>query len=150
MQPQEEQRAEESSAIGRLLAVIYRCYTDELRARLGQAGLKGLRPAHMLVFDYLEPEGSRITDLARRGHLSKQALVHLVNDLESMGILKRKPDPRDARAKLVHPTERGRPIMLGSRGVLARIEAEWASQLGPELTKRFIQALETLAAGCYD
>ena len=139
MHPQNRQVAEESITLGRLLALVYRCHTNELRSGLGQAGLEGLRPAHTLVFEYLEPEGSRITDLARQGHLTKQAFV-----------LERLPDPTDARAKLVCPTDRGRRVMRASRRVVAGIDEEWTDQLGPSLKANLVQALEVLAGACYD
>jgi DNA-binding MarR family transcriptional regulator len=135
--------------LGRLLALVYRCHMNELRLRLGQAGLEGLRPAHLLVFEHLQPEGSRITDLARRGHLTNQALVHLVNDLEEKGILERVPDPTDARAKLVRPTSAGRHTLLASKRVVAEIEESWAELLGPKLRTSLTQALEKLTAECY-
>ena len=49
----------------------------------------------------------RLTELAARAELSLSATSELVNELEHLGYLHRIPDPRDGRAKLIVPTDRG-------------------------------------------
>ena len=60
-----------------------------------------LRAAHTALFPHLDLEGVRLTELARRVGVSKQAVGQLVDDLERMGALERVPDPSDGRAKLI-------------------------------------------------
>jgi len=89
-----------------------------------------LRPAHAPVFAHIRDEGSRITDIARRAHLTKATVVYLVNDLERLGYVERVADERDGRAKLVRPTERGHAAVAAAREAMVEIEEEWAQLLG--------------------
>lgn len=54
------------------------------------------------------PEGVRPGKLAGRVDFSKQAMNHLLGQLESLGYLYREPDPTDGRTKVVRLTDRGR------------------------------------------
>src|SRR5689334_24600888 len=69
-----------------------------LRAR---PGFEKLRPAYLAVMRNMNPHGSRITDIARRAGLTKQAIGLLVRDLEAAGYVEVVDDPSDARARLV-------------------------------------------------
>ena len=54
-----------------------------------------VRPAHGAVFAQLGPEGARLTELARGAQMSPQAMGELVDELEKLGYVRRRPDPRD-------------------------------------------------------
>ena len=100
---------------------------------INEAGLKrfqsdprynGTRAAHLAVFPHLDLEGTRLTDLAQRMGITKQAVSQLIDDLESLEIVERQPDPTDGRAKRVIFTDTGRQAMLHGLGMLRRIEQE--------------------------
>jgi len=55
------------------------------------------KPAHSAVFAQIAPDGSRLTDLARRANMSPQAMGELVDELEQLGYVVRRPDPTDRR-----------------------------------------------------
>ena len=63
--------------------------------------LPKLRAAHTTLFPHIDLEGTRITEIASRLGVSKQAVAQLVDELVEMGSLERIPDPSDGRAKLV-------------------------------------------------
>src|SRR6476661_9371320 len=63
------------------------------------------KPAHSAVFAQISPEGSRLTDLARGANMSPQAMGELVDELESLGYVERRPHPADRRAKLITLTK---------------------------------------------
>ena len=87
-------------------------------------GLEGLRPAHTALFPHIDLEGTRLTELARRLGISKQAVGQLVDELEEMGGLERVPDPVDGRAKLVRFRRRkGRLVLFEGLEVLGKLEA---------------------------
>ena len=135
---------------GRLLALVYRCFTAEMHDRMAAAGLEGMRPAHSVVFEFLDAEGSRITDLAAQGQVTKQELVRLVNDLEGKGFLERTADPTDTRAKLVRLTEKGWNAMKLAEGIILQIEKDWEALLGVARKAQLVEALETLVEACSD
>ena len=57
-------------------------------------------------------------------------MAELVDGLEHLGFLERRPDPRDRRAKLVCLTERGWQAIREGRRLIAEIEVDWADALG--------------------
>src|SRR6185369_5449721 len=52
--------------------------------------------AHIHITRHLSLDGSRLTSLARRGGMSKQAMGDLVEQCEAWGLITRQPDPQDA------------------------------------------------------
>src|SRR5690348_3263383 len=84
--------------LGILLRVPYQQVVDRVIAGLAEAGFDDLTPAHTAVFQHIETDGSRLTDLARRAQMTKQSMGYLVDNLERLGYLERRPDPTDRRA----------------------------------------------------
>lgn len=75
--------------------------------------------------------GARLGDLAGRAGLTKQAAQQLVDELVAAGLIARRPDPTDARAKLIAFTRRGLLFLKEADAVKAGLEASLASRLGP-------------------
>ena len=87
---------------------------------------------HGNVFGFLDDEGTRVSELARRAQITKQSMADLVAHLERHGYVERIADPRDRRAKLVRPTARGREVYAIARKAIAEIDAEWTARLGAQ------------------
>ena len=119
-----------------------RALSDRVSAELIGAGFVELRPAHLTVFQGLEQDGSRVTDLAARAHMTKQSMGALVNDLVRWGYVERHPDPRDARAILVRRTARGWEAERVARATVRAFELDWERQVGPERMQVFREVLQ--------
>jgi DNA-binding MarR family transcriptional regulator len=120
---------EDRRLLGSLLKVAYKAMAERVERELIAAGCD-VRESHFPVFQNLEPDGSRVTELAERARMSKQAMQYLVDHLEARGYLERVPDPRDGRAKMVQLTEAGWALDRRVKGIAGAIEAEWATRLG--------------------
>jgi len=132
--------------LARLLLEARRAVASDLAADLQERGFDDLRPGHAAVFLSIDRRsGSRITDLAGEARLTKQALMALVDDLESSGYVRRVPDPADARAKLVRLTARGRRAAAEYRRAMTAIDQRTKRQLG-DAYDTMVEALEELAA----
>ncbi len=131
--------------IGQLLANLLRLFRAELAARgAGSAETENIRPAHLRVFAVIKAEGSRLTDLASAAGMSLSAMAELVDDLEQLGYLERRRDPRDKRAKTICLTDDGwRAIRVGQQ-VIADIEAAWGQALGHERFESLAGTLQDL------
>ncbi len=115
---------------GILVRQPYLAISAELQRRLATAGFGDLRPAHLVIFQHVAPEGTRITTLADRAQLTKPSITYLVNSLEQLGYVERVPDPSDKRASIVRFTERGWRQVRTALKILGDIEDEWARHLG--------------------
>jgi len=115
-----------------------------LHDELAAAGYPDLRPAHGCVLQYTEPEGSRLTQIARQAGLTKPTVLAAVDDLERLGYAQRVPDPADGRAKLVRLTPKGAAAAAEGGRIIAAIERNWAERLGPRRSRALRRALEEL------
>lgn len=113
---------------GRLLFAIQ----AELFETLAAQGHPDVRAQHGAVLAYLDAEGSRATDLVRHSGRHKQVVSKLIDELEILGYVERRPDPTDRRAKLIVPTARGLDQMARSDAILAAIEERHARASGAE------------------
>lgn len=116
----------------------------ELHRRLDAAGFGDQRPAHNSVFAHVPPEGIRLTGLAERARISKQAMAELVDDLVEKGYLVKEPDPSDGRAKLIKFTDRAHQAIPLALDTFNAIELEWARTLGGDRMAELRASLEEL------
>jgi DNA-binding MarR family transcriptional regulator len=94
------------------------------------------------VTAYIKAEGSRLTDLAAQARMTLPAMSELVDDLQRIGVVERRPDASDGRAKLICLTELGWDAMRTGREAIAGIETDYAQLVGPA---QFEAAAETLS-----
>ena len=126
--------------IGALLRMPWEAVQEHMLARLHAEGFTDFDPSYLTVFRYPSPHGERPSELAARRRVSKQALNHLLGQLEQRGYLEREADPDDGRSKRISLTPRGVEAVAVIRQAVAEVEDRWSRQLGP---KRFDQ-LRTL------
>jgi DNA-binding MarR family transcriptional regulator len=131
----------------RLLDVALDEFVAELSSKIGATEFSDIRVTHGCVFGNIDPEGSRLTELAERAHMTKQSVGEVTSDLEKRGYLERVPDPADGRAKIIQLTERGREAQTIGRGLIDDIEREWAERYGEERVAALREALEVVTAG---
>ena len=126
--------------IGALLRMPWEAVQEHMLARLHAEGFTDFDASYLTVFRYPSPQGERPSELAARRRVSKQALNHLLGQLEQRGYLEREADPEDGRSKRISLTPRGKKAIKVIRDAVTEVEDRWAEQLGP---KRFDQ-LRTL------
>ena len=134
------------SGLGILAARLMVAVQRELYARLAEAGYADLTYLHGAVIAHLDEDGTRATELARRSGRHKQVIGRLVDELEDLGYVERRPDPGDRRGKLVVPTDRGVELMRLSDAIIAEIERRQARELGKAQFERFRTTMHTIVA----
>src|SRR3954447_10859544 len=110
-----------------LCFIAYRAMENRVLEDLAAAGFGDVTAAQGRIFARLDPDGTRITELAERAQVTKQTAGFLVDQLERAGYVRRAPDPRDARARLIQIAERGWAAVEIARRTEATVEAEWTS-----------------------
>ncbi len=128
-------------AVGQLLVRLLHEFRSELFGPAAERGYTDLREPHLHIFGNVGIDGVRLTALAARAQLSLAATSELVNELQTLGYLERRPDGSDGRAKLIYPTDRGRRALDDAGNRVAEIEEHWAQTIGP---RRFTEACRTL------
>ncbi len=118
--------------IGLLLRLVYQHYAQAIDASLHEAGFGDIRPPHANVFPFVPPEGITVSALAELAWVRKQTMAEAVDQLERMGYVERRPNPRDRRSRLVFLTERGASVKPVTHATAARVEEHWAQLTSPE------------------
>ncbi len=137
---------EKAQSTLQLLFKAARLLNERAVAQVRRRTRQPLRSVHTSLLPHVALEGTRLTELAQRLGVSKQAAGQLVDDLVAMGTLERAPDPTDARAKLVRFSKRGRAAMLEGLGVLGELEREMRDTLG-ETKLRSLHAMLAAIVG---
>ena len=104
------------------------------------------KPKHSAVFAQISPDGSRLTELARRANMTPQAMGELVDELVDMGYVLRRPDPGDGRAKLIVLTERGWDAVAAGRQTIEGIDGQVTEILGEHGHRELRRLLSELLA----
>lgn len=113
-------------------------------AAVAAAGFNDVTLAQARVFERIGPHGTRLTELAQQAQVTKQTAGFLVDQLEKAGYVERRPDPTDARARLVCIAERGAKAVEIASAEVARVEAEWEAYLGTAEMRQLRRSLTRL------
>jgi DNA-binding MarR family transcriptional regulator len=126
------------------LREAFTALNDQVVPHLVEHGFADIRPAHGNVFQYLDDTGTTVSTLAERAQMTKQAMAELVLHLEETGYVTRVPDPRDRRAKLVLPTDRGREVFRVAQGLVPRMHSQVARLIGATRLEELRRDLELI------
>jgi DNA-binding MarR family transcriptional regulator len=120
--------------------------TKRLRADLGAQGFAfpELRGSHRRLLQMIPPEGIRITDLARRADMTKQALGEFMDWLEQAGFVASGQDPADGRVRLITRTEQGDAAAIAAQRAIDAVERGWRTEIGAARYDAMKQVLRQL------
>jgi DNA-binding MarR family transcriptional regulator len=130
--------------VGVLSAHLLADFQRKLFTRLAEQGHDRLRPRHGAVMAYIDRDGTRASELSERSGAHKQVIGTLVDELETLGYVARRPDPADRRAKLIVPTDLGLDEMIRARTIIAGIEKSFAEAVGEDRFAAFKEVFEEI------
>jgi DNA-binding MarR family transcriptional regulator len=116
--------------ISHLLLDAFRALDREIWAALVDRGAGELRPSQATALLLVDRQGTRLSEMAQRAAITKQAMMQLVDDLQEMGCVRRLPDPEDARAKIVRLTAKGLRHRSNARKAIQAVESRLRRRLG--------------------
>jgi DNA-binding MarR family transcriptional regulator len=129
----------------RLLLRAHRTLAADLVGELEERGWPDLRASQAaLLLNVDRRFGTRLTELARRAGVTKQAMMVVVDDMEARGLVRRTPDPDDGRAKVVRLTARGRTLGAECRRAVAATESRARRTLGGRRYEALRETLDLL------
>jgi DNA-binding MarR family transcriptional regulator len=116
-------------SMGHRLMRCARLFNEAALARVrAETGLP-IRAIHTTLFPHVDLGGTRLTTLAERVGVTKQAAGELVEELVEMGVLERVADSTDGRARLIR--SRGAPAALvAGISTLVALEADFEAEVG--------------------
>jgi DNA-binding MarR family transcriptional regulator len=132
--------------LSRMLLEAYRALEAETQRALADRGIEELRPSYAWMLSLVDRGGSRLSELARRAGVTRQATMQAVDDLSTLGYVRRTPDEVDGRAKIVRLTARGRRQRAEARRALAAVEGRSRRVLGDRRYEALRITLEDLVA----
>lgn len=106
--------------------------TDEVQRRLAGRGFGDLRFNDGVVIQHVLAAPLSITALAERMGVTQQAASKAVADLERRNLVRREPDPGDARTKLLHLTEHAHHAVEATRALREDLQEELLAEYGAE------------------
>jgi DNA-binding MarR family transcriptional regulator len=143
---------------GRLLGEALRRFERRVQTLMAHSEQAPLALAHLAARDkvsaaivhitrHLDPQGSRLTDLAQAAGMSKQAMKNIVDECEAWGLVQRKPDLRDARAKSVQFTPSGLQWLAAFEAAVRQAQRELEQDVGEQVAQVLALGLEAYARG---
>lgn len=97
---------------------------------------------HLNLYRNLDVAGNRLTELASRANMTKQGMQELVDRAEKLGFIKRRPDPRDKRAKAVAFSKRGLELLDAIHQAVIFMEGQMVRVIGEAAVKQIVRSLK--------
>ena len=105
----------------------------------------GLRPVDFSVMSVIHHNpGVTSRQLCTALNLLPPNLVGLVQDLQSRGLIEKKPHPRDGRAVGLYPTPQGRQLMAEAESTAVALESDRAHRLSPQERQTLLALLQKI------
>jgi DNA-binding MarR family transcriptional regulator len=143
--------------LGWALGALFRSYRDAAKGAFGELP-GGPRGYQVLRFAAEESAATQLA-IAQQLGIDRTVMTYLLDDLERAGLVARRPDPADRRARRVVATDEGRTrlaqlndrLRLAERGLLAPLSPEEASAFRAMLQRLATQADDlTVDAACQE
>ena len=133
--------------LGRLVARLGRVWRRESDQALSDHGLSYATAIPLLVLSR-QGENVRQGVLADELGIEGPSLVRLIDLLQAEGLVERREDPTDRRAKTLHLTRAGEATVEQTNRILRRVRANLLKDIGPEelaVTFETLQRIEQRA-----
>lgn len=126
----EDLRQTRRHGIGRMLLLARKDFMARLYATLAADGNPMPPSSGGTLLPFIDLEGTRSVDIARRMGVSKQAIGKALKELEDAGLVTRTQDGVDGRAFLVTFTPQGVEYLLKIHEAIDKVEQHYAALVG--------------------
>jgi DNA-binding MarR family transcriptional regulator len=125
-------------------------FAEGVTRAMHERGFTGIRLVHIALIRNVDEHGTRITDIARRAGMTKQATGQLVAEFVELGYIRLASDPADGRVKIARYTAKGKRLLLAIVDSIKQTEDAAAGTIGPKqlvLLKRILGVLLSAERG---
>jgi DNA-binding MarR family transcriptional regulator len=105
--------------LGWLLGRADLLFAEGVTRAMHERGFAGIRLVHIALIRNVDENGTRISDIARRAGMTKQATGQLVAEFVELGYIRLITDPGDGRVKIARYTAKGKRLLVA---IVASIE----------------------------
>lgn len=133
--------------LGWALGVVLRSYARTVDAVVDD--LPGGTRGYQVLAAATREHPANQRELARELGIDRTVFTYLVDDLERLGLVDRRPDPVDRRGRRIVATDRGREVLAQRAEALRHCERHLLGALGED-APAFRELLCRLAAGADD
>lgn len=134
-------------SLGRQLYGLYRIYASLVLQDLHAEGFTDIRPVHTDMLRAVDLDGTRLTDVAARCNIAKQAAGQLAKELAALGYVTLVMIPSDTRVRLVMFTARGIDLIEHMGKIFAHVDGRLAEMIGDDAFRRFRSSLDAMVSG---
>ena len=128
-------------SFGFIVNDISRLLLAEMDRRTSEAGIELTSGERRTLAHAARAGAVRQNVLAERMGLEAMTLSAYLDRLEAAGLVERRPDPTDRRAKIVHLTEAAGSILKATVPISAGIHADASREISPEEWDRLLELL---------
>jgi len=128
-----------SNDLGWALGVLSRCYLKAVAATLADVP-GGPRGYQVLAAAARDEHGSQLA-LAQHLGVDRTVMTYLLDSLAEAGLIERRPDPADRRARRIVATSRGRAVLDGLGARLRAAEHQVLAGLDDDRDRQAFRAL---------
>jgi DNA-binding MarR family transcriptional regulator len=116
--------------VGRLLNNAVSRFEARVLKLMSQSGHPQARISHISLTRNLDLKGTRVSELARRAGMTKQAMGELVSQCAALRLVVTSADPSDKRARIVRFTPEGLRWLDAFRQAVDQAEGEMREEVG--------------------
>lgn len=128
--------------LGWLLGRSDLLFAEGVTRAMHERGFAGIRLVHIALIRNVDENGTRISDIAKRAGMTKQATGQLVAEFVELGYIKLVADPEDGRAKIARYSAKGKRLLVAIVASIEETETVVANAIG---TKELEQLKHILA-----
>jgi DNA-binding MarR family transcriptional regulator len=128
---------------GFAIGVIFRAYARAVEAAV--ADLPGGPRGYFILAAAVRGEAGSQRFLADRLGVDRTIMTYLLDDLENVGLVERKPDPADRRSRQIIATPRGEELSKQLRAKVEHIDQSLLAVLPEESQASFREMLYSIA-----
>ncbi len=138
------------SSIGFLIVDLARLFRQGFERSVAAEGLDLTAGEARTLLHASCQDGIRQSALAESMRVEPMTLSNFLDRLESRGLVSRRPDPEDRRAKQVTVTPAARPLVERIEALAARVRAQATHDLSPAEVETLRRALQAMRANLSD
>jgi DNA-binding MarR family transcriptional regulator len=130
--------------LGWLLGRADLLFAEAVTRAMHERGFAGIRLVHIALIRNVDENGTRITDIARRAGMTKQATGQLVAEFVELGYIRLVNDPDDGRVKIARYTAKGKKLLISIVASIKETEDTVSAAIGAKALAGLKRTLGTI------